>query len=193
MRSKDFDETEVLKKAITIFWKNGYNGTSLHDLIDGLGIARSSIYHAFGDKHGLYIKALELYQQEGTRRILAVLDNTTSVKEGIKALLDLVIGDVVARGRPKGCFKVNAEVEVASQDKPSHKLLCEDNRVIEDALYAYIQKGQHNGDINPSKDARALARFLCNTITGMRVYAKVTNDKQFFEDIAATALSLFDN
>lgn len=192
MRSKDFDEAEILRKAITIFWKNGYNATSLHDLIDGLGIARSSIYHAFGDKHSLYIKALEQYQQDGICRIVAVLNNAASVKEGIKALLDMVIGDVVTRGRPRGCFKVNAEVEVAPADKPTGKLVCEDNRVIEDALFTFIQKGQNAGEINAAKDARALARFLCATVTGMRVYAKVTNDKQFFEDIAATALLVFD-
>lgn len=193
MRSKDFDETEVLRKAITIFWKNGYNATSLHDLIDGLGIARSSIYHAFGDKYNLYIKALELYQQEGICRITAMLHSAASVKEGIKALLNQVIEDAAGRSRPKGCFKVNAEAEVAADDKATRKLLCEDNRVIEDALCAFIEKGQHTGEINAAKDARALARFLCTTITGMRIYAKVTNDKPFFEDIAATALSVFDN
>lgn len=192
MRSKDFDEAEVLRKAITIFWKNGYNATSLHDLIDGLGIARSSIYHAFGDKHSLYIRALEQYQLDGTNRILGVLHNATSVKEGIRALLDMVIDDMVTRGRPKGCFKVNAEVEVAAVDKPTSKLVCTDNQIIEDALFKFIQKGQNGGEISASKDARALARFLCTTITGMRVYAKVTSEKQFFEDIAASTLLVFD-
>lgn len=192
MRSKDFDETEVLRKAITIFWKNGYNATSLHDLIDGLGIARSSIYHAFGDKHNLYIKALEQYQQDGTCRMLTILDTAATVKEGVKMLLDAVVANAVAKGKPKGCFKVNAEVEVAAHDKPTNKLVCEDNRIIEDAVCAFIKKGQQKGEVDTAKDARALARFLCTTVTGMQVYAKVTGDKQFFEDIVATALSVFD-
>ena len=58
-RTKDFDEGEILNKAVTLFWHKGYNGTSMQELVDALGISRSSLYDTYVDKHTLYVKALE--------------------------------------------------------------------------------------------------------------------------------------
>lgn len=193
MRTKDFDENEILKKAIFIFWKKGYHATSLYDLIEGLGIGRSSIYHAFGDKHNLFVKALEQYQQEATVRIQTTLHDASSAKEGIKALLHAVIMDALSSECPKGCFKVNTEVEFADHDELIRKLLREDELLIEEALIKAIKRGQEEGQINTSKDPEALAHFMCNTITGLRVYAKIRSDRPFFEGILETALSVLDN
>lgn len=190
MRSKDFDEEEILKKAIHIFWEKGYNATSIHDLIDGLGIGRSSIYHAFGDKHTLFIKALELYQSIGTAKIIGVIENAPSVKRAVETLLNAVIADILEANCPKGCFKINSEVEIAAQDEIVKQLVYNDDLLIEDALHQAFKKAQQNGEIEPSKDPLALARFFCSTITGMRVYAKFRSERQFFEDIAKTALSV---
>lgn len=190
MRSKDFDEEEILRKAIYIFWEKGYNATSIHDLIDGLGIGRSSIYHAFGDKHQLFVKALELYQSIGTAKIIGVIENAPSLKIALQTLLNTVIDDVLQGACPKGCFKVNTEVEIAAQDEIVKQLVYDDDLLIEDALYKAFKKAQQNGEIDPAKDPLALARFFCSTIAGMRVYAKFRSERQFFEDIAKTALSI---
>ncbi|WP_134087972.1 TetR/AcrR family transcriptional regulator [Olivibacter sp. XZL3] len=192
MRTKDFDENEILKKAISIFWEKGYHATSLYDLIEGLGIGRSSIYHAFGDKHNLFMKALEQYQKEATARIEASLNDAPSVKEGVRALLRSGIVDALGRECPKGCFKVNTEVELAAHDELIRNVLREDERLIEGALIKAIKTGQKEGQINASKDPVALTHFICNTITGLRVYAKTRNDRQFFEGIIETALSVLD-
>jgi TetR/AcrR family transcriptional repressor of nem operon len=192
MRTKDFDETEILRKAINLFWQKGYYDTSLQDLINGLGIGRSSIYHAFGDKHNLFLKALELYQREGTAKIIAILESELSMKEAVGKLLRQVASDVFINICPKGCFKINSEVEVAASDELIKKLVAEDDLIIEEALIHAMQKGQENGDINASKDPKVIARFLCNTVAGMRVYAKFKDDRQFFDDVVETALSVLD-
>lgn len=192
MRSKDFNEDEILIKAINIFWEKGYNATSMHDLIDGLGIGRSSIYHAFGDKHNLFVRALELYQLQGTAKIKDILDNASTLKSALETLMDGVINEILLNACPKGCFKVNTEVEVAAQDEVVNKIVYNDDLIVEDALYKAFKKGQENGEITGSKDPLALARFFCNTISGMRVYAKFRTERQFFEDISKTALSVID-
>jgi TetR/AcrR family transcriptional repressor of nem operon len=192
MRTKDFDETEILRKAINLFWQKGYYDTSLHDLINELGIGRSSIYHAFGDKRSLFLKALELYQREGTAKIIAILESDISMKKAVAKLLRQVADDAFTDSCPKGCFKINSEVEVAAKDEFIKKLVAEDDIIIEDALFRALKKGQENGDINQSKDPKVIARFLCNTVAGMRVYAKFKNDRKFFDDVVEASLSVLD-
>ncbi len=80
-RTKDFDEQEVLKKAVCLFWNKGYNATSMQDLVDQLGISRSSLYDTYGDKHTLYLKALEEYQQTNGGKLCSIVHESASAKE----------------------------------------------------------------------------------------------------------------
>src|SRR3978361_1019384 len=141
-RTKDFDENEVLCKAIDIFWHKGYNGTSMQDLVDGLGISRSSLYDTYGDKHSLFIKALESYQSTGSGKICAIINGPGSAKETIKHLLEFIINGLLEDREHKGCFMVNAEVEVAPHDQQVSQLVCANDQQVEDAFYLAIKKGQ---------------------------------------------------
>lgn len=191
-RTKDFDENEVLNKAVAIFWHKGYNGTSMQDLVDGLGISRSSLYDTYVDKHTLFIKALEAYQSAGAAKLCAIVNGAGPAKETIKALLEYIIGELMGDQMQKGCFMVNAEVEIAPHDPEVSKLVCQNDQQVEDVFYRVIKKGQENGEIPTRQDARALARFTFNTIKGIRVTAKSTTDKTMFEDIIKLALAALD-
>lgn len=188
-RTKDFDENEVLSKAIQLFWYKGYNGTSMQDLVDALGISRSSLYDTYTDKHTLFVKALESYQNTGAGQIQAIIDETESAKETVKKMLELATNDLVCDKQQKGCFMINAEVEVAPHDSEISALVCKNDQQMEDAFYRVIQKGKDNGEIKNQQDARALARFMFNTIKGMRVTGKSTTDKAVFDDIIALTIS----
>lgn len=191
-RGKDFDESEVLAKAVSLFWHKGYNGTSMQELVDALGISRSSLYDTYVDKHTLYLKALEFYQNDAASRMNAIITETASAKEAIKQLLELSTSDLLLDKQQKGCFMVNAEVEVAPHDKEVLNIVCKNERQIEDAFHRTIKKGQENGEIRNKQDAMALTHFLLNTVKGIRVSAKSTTDKAFFNDIIKTALSVLD-
>jgi len=191
-RTKDFDENEVLAKAIQLFWHKGYNGTSIQDLVDGLGISRSSLYDTYTDKHTLYIKALESYQNSGACKIQEIINNPGPAKETIKQLLKLAIGELLIDQQHKGCFMVNAEVEVAPHDKEVNDLVCKNEQQMEQAFYQVIQKGKDSGEIKNQQDARALARFIFNSVKGMRVTAKSITDKSVFDDIIKLTLSALD-
>src|SRR3954469_15029739 len=112
-RSKDFDEQEVLNKAVNLFWLKGYNGTSMQDLVDTLGISRSSLYDTYGDKHTLFVKALESYQCANSGKFASIIGGKMPAKETIKQLLEFIVGELLKDKSQKGCFMVNAEVEVA--------------------------------------------------------------------------------
>lgn len=191
-RSKDFDENEVLAKAIQIFWYKGYNGTSMQDLVDGLGISRSSLYDTYTDKHTLFVKALESYQNAGTAKIQEIITNSGSTKETIKQLLELSTGDLLEDKQHKGCFMVNAEVEVAPHDQQVNNMVCKNDQQMEDAFYQVIQRGKDSGEINNPQDARALARFIINTVKGMRVTAKSITDPSVFNDIIALTIAVLN-
>jgi len=191
-RSKDFDESEVLAKAVKLFWLKGYNGTSMQELVDALGISRSSLYDTYVDKHTLYLKALQFYQDSTNSQINDITAKSSSSKEAIRHLLKFITDSLVSDKQHKGCFMLNAEVEVATQDPEVMDIVCKNDRQIEEALHRLIQKGQKGGEISNKKEAKGLTRFFVNTIKGIRVSAKSTNDKAFFNDIIQTSLSVLD-
>jgi len=191
-RTKDFDENEVLTKAIQLFWHKGYNGTSMQDLVDGLGISRSSLYDTYTDKHTLFIKALESYQNSGADKIQEISENSGSAKETIKKLLEFVADELLNDKQQKGCFMVNAEVEVAPHDTEVNSLVCKNDQQMEDVFFQVIKKGQDSREIKNEQDARALARFIFNAVKGIRVTAKSTTDKSVFDDIIKLTVSALD-
>ena len=191
-RQKEFEREEVLEKALEVFWCKGYNATSFQTLTEGMSINRQSIYDTYGDKHTLFIKALESYQRENSGQVCNIINADLPSKEVVRRLLEMIIGELTSDRSHKGCFMVNAEVEVAPHDPEVSKLICANDQQVEDAFYLVIKKGQENGEIKNTEDARALARFTFNTVKGLRVTAKSTNDKAIFEDIIKMALSVLD-
>ena len=191
-RTKDFDEDEVLKKAVRLFWDKGYNGTSMQDLVDGLGISRSSLYDTFGDKHQLYLKALDNYRQGYAGQLCTLTREAESTKQAIRGLLQLVVNDLLGDEQRKGCFMVNAGIEMANHDEQVNQLICDTGQQLEQAILKSIMRGQEQGEIAKDKDAQALARFFHNTVKGMQVSARSTPDRVFFEDIIKTAVKVLD-
>ncbi len=191
-RTKEFDECEVLKKAICLFWNKGYNGTSMQELVDGLGISRSSLYDTFGDKHQLYLKALEAYREGYGDRLETLINAAPLAKAAIKNIFDLVINDLLDDQQRKGCFLVNAGIELAAHDQQVNELICQNEQQLEKTFLKIITKGQQSGELDPAKDAQSIARFLSNTVKGMQVSVTSTTDRQFFDDILNVALTVLD-
>ncbi|MDB5141760.1 MAG: comR 2 [Mucilaginibacter sp.] len=189
-RTKDFDENEVLSKAVCLFWHKGYNGTSMQDLVDGLGISRSSLYDTYGDKHALFIRSLESYKEMSSTKMNDIINHSASAKDAIKKLLDLTTLDLIRDEQHKGCFLVNAAVEVASHDADVKSVIDHNDQQIEDSFYKAIKKGLDSGEISSKQDARALARFIFNTVKGIRVSSKSVTDKRVFDDIIKLTMSV---
>ncbi|HVS93991.1 MAG TPA: TetR/AcrR family transcriptional regulator [Mucilaginibacter sp.] len=191
-RTKDFDEDEVLQKAMNLFWLKGYNATSMQDLVDGLGISRSSLYDTYGDKHTLFIRALERYRESAQQKLSKIIDEAPTAREGIRRMLEYTIKELAGDKEQKGCFLVNAAVEVAPHDAEVNKMLCENDGRMEEFLFALIQKGQESGEITNKSDAKTLADFIFNNIKGMRVTARAVSDRAFFDDMIGLTMSVLD-
>jgi TetR/AcrR family transcriptional repressor of nem operon len=191
-RTKDFDENEVLTRAMHLFWYKGYSGTSMQDLVDGLGISRSSLYDTYGDKHALFIKALEKYKESASGEMCNIVSNSVSAKEAIKQLFVFTTRELLSDEQHKGCFMVNSAIEVAPHDKEVSDMICQNDQQVENAFYQAIKKGQQSGEVTSKQNARALARFIVNTVKGLRVSAKSTTDKGVFDDIIKLTMSVLD-
>lgn len=189
-RTKEFDEAAVLDKAVKLFWCKGYNATSAQDLVDNLGISRSSLYDTFGDKRNIFIQALQYYRTTMASKMIQFIDTSDDVEKSIKDIFSMAITHALEDKLSRGCFMVNSTIELAPHDKEIAQIVNQNMQDIEDALCRAVKKGQKKGVFSTKQKPRALARFLFNTITGIRVASKSGADKKVYEDIVKVALSV---
>jgi TetR/AcrR family transcriptional repressor of nem operon len=187
-RTKAFDREAVLDKAMQVFWRQGYEATSLPDLTAAMGIGRQSLYDTFGDKHALYLAALDRYRRVGGGPLLALLERPGPV---LPALRDLFAGivDGACDGDRRGCFMVNATGELAGRDPETTQRAEANFAAMEEAFRGAITRAQAQGEILPDRDPHALARFLFATIQGLKVTAKAANDRAVLEDVVEVTLA----
>ena len=114
-RSKEFDVNQVLRKAMELFWQQGYEKTSMQELVDYMGIHRRSIYDTFGDKRTLFLSALSHYDELITSQTKKRVDSKLLVKQGIREVFNTVIYPNF--NLPKGCLTVNAAIELSLIDE----------------------------------------------------------------------------
>jgi len=188
-RKKEFDEDELLEKATNLFWRKGYNATSAQDLVDELKINRSSLYNTYSDKKTLFQKALKKYQEQQTQAMIDMLSKADDPEEAIKQVFDGLVRESNEDTMAKGCFMVNTAVEIAGQDEEIGALVHANNKSVEDALTAIIEKGQKKGQFSTKNTARAYARFLFGSINALRVIARSGADKSALKDVAAITLA----
>ena len=189
-RTKEFDEDLILQKAVQLFWHKGYNATSAKDLVDGLGISRSSMYDTFGDKRNLFILSLQKYSSEMMQALNEMNANTTDPEYLIQCIFESALANSLNNKLAKGCFTINTAVELAPHDKEIAGIVNGCLQDTEDLLFKTIKKGQSTGVFISKQSPRKLARFLMNSITGIRVASKSSADKKILEDIITVALSV---
>lgn len=190
-RTKEFDEDAVLLKAMLLFWEQGYEKTSMQDLVTRMGIHKGSLYDTFGDKHSLYIKALkkyiDMFDQVVKRPVMRRMADTNSAKEAIRFILEMIVqpkSDI-----PDGCFMVNTATELAKQDPISRDLVLLGWTNFEQFLREILEEGQQSGEISKTLNAEFLSYYFNNTLIGLRVLVKAVTEKEKFEHIINMNLS----
>jgi TetR/AcrR family transcriptional regulator, transcriptional repressor for nem operon len=187
-RTKLFSKNEALTKARDLFWRKGYHATSAQDLVDELGINRSSLYDTFGDKRQLFLQTIEQYRTEMAAFRQRLFQEHKSAESAIKTMFRMAIQESLSDKDNRGCFLVNTATELAAEDPDIQKMIDENRKNVENEFLALVKKGQLSGEISSKHSARALARFLFNTYTGIKVLAKSSPDKSVYEDILSVTL-----
>ncbi len=191
-RPKKFDEKETLNKAMNLFWEKGYNGTSMQDLIDKLGINRASLYDTYGSKYSIFEQALKSYKQQNLKRIADLLYYHTHVREGFYVMFELLVDQALSADVSRGCLVTNTITELVGQDQNISKIVFEDKSAFEEMYYNYLKYGVDNSQISPYKDLRAIASYIYALQNGLNVASKVQQDKGELLKIASTGLIILD-
>lgn len=189
-RVKEFDENVVLQRAMELFWKQGYERTSMNDLVECMCIHRKSLYDTFGDKHALYIKAIDHYGKLSADKLKSVASNAATSKQALQYIFDYIIDG--NEDRQWGCFFVNAATEMALQDKEVKEMTERAFSQTEHFLAEIIHKGQQSGELSCAYSSEAVAELLQNTLLGIRVLIRASASKEKLHNIAENFLKLLD-
>ncbi|BBB91947.1 MAG TPA: TetR/AcrR family transcriptional regulator [Methylomusa anaerophila] len=191
-RSKEFDTTLVLHKAMEVFGHYGYEGTSLQNLLDGLGIARQSLYDTYGTKRELFISAVKYYMNEKTDAVISCLERTGSVKEAIADIIHQIAAVLKDELRQKECFILYSAIDQVPHDPDIAAFFKQDMARLEQAFYKALVRAQKQGEISDRQDPLALARFLNHARYSLTQTAKLTSNPEVLDDIAVVILSTLD-
>lgn len=172
-RPKQFDPARAVGQAMDVFWRQGYAGTTPQDLVDALGIGKGSLYNTFGGKRQLFELALQRYTDQHVEAVTATLEQPGPAKELLRTALHLLVGAHAADPAHRGCLLINSAVEFGMPDDVVVRHVHHLFRRAESAFEALLVRGQCAGQIRRDLDPRAAASMLLNTVTGLRVLARV--------------------
>ena len=191
-RPKEFEREEVLDRAIEVFWDRGYEAASIQDLVDQMGINRGSLYDTFGDKHHLFLEALDRYEEVFHAEILEMLTEAGSPRKAIERVFDSVTRQCACDSGRRGCLLTNAAVELSGHDSDTSDRIRANFTRLETAFHQACKASIEKGEIRTRHDPRALARFLTSSLQGLRVMSKARPSRAHLRDITQVALSVLD-
>jgi TetR/AcrR family transcriptional repressor of nem operon len=187
-RPQEFDKSEVLHKALGVFWQNGYEATSMTDLLKATGLSKSSLYNTFGNKHKLLVTAFDAYREDRMRDMDCVLDQG-SAPQAIETFFRMIITDAQAPEFRHGCMSINQAVEMAPHDPEIRSRVEADFQCIEDALTRTIERGQREGSVKGDKNARQLAQLMVVVFPGLQVLVRARSNHTRLEEALSLLLS----
>ncbi|MFF8509663.1 TetR/AcrR family transcriptional regulator [Streptomyces sp. NPDC015492] len=192
-RTKEFDPDAALQAALELFWARGYEATTMSDLVARLGIGRASIYATFGNKHTLYLRAMDRYLETRDPRIVEELSAPGPALPAVRALVRRFAAEASADGeRANGCFVTNSAAELGPHDTAVARRVELSWEQIETLLYAALTRARAGGELPADRDPRALARMLLVLLQGIRVVGKASSEPARVRDAAEQALALLD-
>lgn len=185
-RPRSFDLDQALDAAIDAFWARGYAATSVRDLGAAMGLGPASLYGAFGDKRGVFVRALDRYLDANLRSRLAQYRDLPP-----RFAVEAFLHDTVERSLadPRGCLLVNAAIDVAPHDPPLGSAIADRLGEIEAFFRERIGAGIADRTLTCTAPADT-ARLLLATVLGLRVLARSKRDPALLQGIARQALAL---
>ena len=189
-RPREFDTEQAVHGAMLLFWERGYRGTTVGDVQQTLGIGRASLYAAFGDKEGLFLRALGRYRERYSAPSTAALNADGPALDAVRAFFRGLVLRYTDSATPRGCLVTTTVMECAGLGGAIERALARSIATGEAALRRALRRARATGELPEGTDTRALARFLVAAGQGMALMARVTGSRTVVEDVARVALSV---
>jgi AcrR family transcriptional regulator len=170
-RPRAYDPETALAQAAEVFWKKGYDGTSLDDLAAATGMNRPSLYAAFGDKRALYLTTLQRYRDEARRMSLSLLEDKPALRVYLARFYKAAL-DLYTRGGARGCYTIGTAATQAVTDPSVRAFVAESARGTDLFLARLIGEAQARGEIARGADPMALAQVATAMLHTMAVRAR---------------------
>ena len=186
-RPRTFDAEEALDCALKVFWRKGYEGTTLFDLTEAMGINRPSLYAAFGNKETLFRKALDRYISGPAAHIQEALEAKTA-RAVAERLLRKTADALTDPRNPPGCLAVQGALSCGEAAESIRQELCARRAAGEAALRDRFERAKSEGDLPRGANPADLARYITTVTQGMSVQAAGGASRDELQGIADTAL-----
>ena len=191
-RARQFDEQEILQKAMNLFWERGYHETSIKDLIEHLGINNASIYNAFGGKKQLFYRAFDHYRSIQAQGLKGFLSTQENIRKGLGLVFQKIITDDCLDETCKGCLIVTTSTELIPMDPHLQSLIKEHKHTMEEIFVDFLKKGVDTGQVSREIDIAMISRLLYTLMMGLRVLGKTKPNPEESLASAQAVISLLD-
>jgi AcrR family transcriptional regulator len=169
-RPRGFDENAALDAAMRVFWEKSYEGATLSDLTSAMGINRSSMYAAFGDKAALFRRSMERYREGPMRYMRDALEKRV-LRDAVASLLHDTVLFLSRPGHPRGCFSVQAALACGVDAEPIQQAMVEWRKAGEESLRKRFVQARRAGELPRDISPADLARFIATVMAGLAVQA----------------------
>lgn len=177
-RPRSYDRTRLLDHAVRVFWEKGYAGTSIRDLVDATGVQRYGLYESFGDKHGLFLSALERYQDTVISGLLREIERPGAALPEILGFLDRLSATAQRPGAARGCLLCNTAAELGEDDAEAAERVDAYSRRLCAAFQAALIRARTLGQVSAELNADRLSRFLTGVVVGGSVHARTAEGRR---------------
>ena len=171
--------------------RNGYEGMSLSDLTEAMGINRPSLYAAFGDKHGLFLRALDRYIDDALARLDSELDPRKNALAGLRTCLAGYVDRTSGIAGKRGCLVVATAMELAAHDTEVEQRIGRFFKTMETRLTEALARAQAAGELADGVEPATAARLLLCLVEGMRVVGKTRPDRTMSQAVVQTLIDRF--
>ena len=167
-RPREFDVDQALDAAMRAFWAKGYEATSLADLMSVTGLHKGSLYQAFGDKHSLFVLALQRYLGDMRRQKNELLSQAPTPLDGMRSvmhrMIDIADSDCAC---PKGCMAINSLVELAPHDAKVQEIMADHMQSMRSSLEETVADAQLAGQVGQGRPAELITAMLFTFLAGL--------------------------
>lgn len=189
-RPREFCVDVALAKALRVFWSKGYEGSSLTDLTEAMGITRPSLYAAFGNKESLFRKALELYECEKLEYVGQAIAQPTARKVA-ETMLRGAVENMASRDEPHGCLRVIASATCGPEAQSVRDELMDRGKVIHQQIIERFERAKAEGDLPAHIDVDGLTDLLKAVLQGISVQASNGATREELERLVETGLMMW--